>query len=199
MPESCTSCKFEVDPPPPVIPEADWTHVGCKVCHAEKKGEIQPEVLWLEIAPIEEYTQVSSDSELCLKCHLAGEVAGHVDVRVQGDHQGYECTECHQAHSLEATCSDAGCHRDMVSGVPGHDDDHVSVGCEACHDAGGLRVGPHPEMDIWTTFVALDPEESEWKPLVSHDIGLEVSCERCHYAGNPWGLASELEPAGEGD
>jgi hypothetical protein len=202
MPESCTSCKFEVDPPPPVIAEADWTHVECRVCHAEKKGEIQPEVLWLEIAPIEEYAQVSSHSQLCLNCHLAGEVAEHVDVQVQGDHQGYGCTECHQAHSLEASCGDAGCHRDVLepdSGIPGHDEDHALVGCEACHDAGGQRVGPHPEVDIWTTFVPSVLEEDEWRPFVSHDIQLEVSCERCHYEGNPWELASEPKPTTETD
>ena len=202
MPESCTSCKFEVDPPPPVLAEADWTHVECRVCHAEKKSEIQPEVLWLEIAPIEEYAQVSSHSELCLNCHLAGEVVGHVDVQVQGDHQGYGCTECHQAHSLEASCGDAGCHKDVLepdSGIPGHDDDHALVGCEACHDAGGQRVGAHPEVDIWTTFIPLVSEEDEWRPFVSHDIELEVSCERCHYEGNPWELPSEPEPTTETD
>jgi hypothetical protein len=166
--------------------------VECKVCHAEKKGEVQPEVLWLEIAAIEEYAEVSSYSELCSKCHLAGKVAGHVSVQVQGDHQGYECTECHQAHDTGITCSSAGCHQDVLgadAGIPGHDEDHASVGCEACHDAAGMRVGPHPETGEWTTFIPVEAGEVEWRSFVSHDTAIKVDCERCHYDDNPWDLS----------
>lgn len=201
MPESCTSCKFEVDPPPPVITEADWTHVECKVCHTEKRGEIQPEVLWLEIAPIEEYADVSSHSELCLKCHRVGEVTGHVGVQVQGDHQGYECTECHQAHNVEASCTATGCHPDALSqdtGIYGHDEAHALVGCEACHDAGDLRVGPDSETGEWTTFVPAEPGSGDWRPFVSHNTSLEVDCERCHYEDNPWDLTLDIETADDG-
>jgi hypothetical protein len=202
MPESCGSCKFEVDPPPPVIVEADWTHVECKVCHAEKKGKIQPQVLWLEIAAIEEYAEVSSHSELCLKCHLAGELAGHVSVQVQGDHYGYECTDCHQAHDTEISCSSAGCHQDVLgddAGISGHDEDHASVSCEACHDAAGLRVGPQLETGEWTTFLPVEAGEIEWKPFVSHNTAINVDCERCHHADNPWDLSviSSTEPESE--
>ena len=42
MPASCSTCKFEVDPPPPYIEETDWTAVECKVCHElNKKGEVE--------------------------------------------------------------------------------------------------------------------------------------------------------------
>ncbi len=200
MPESCSTCKFEVDPPPPTITETDWTHVECKVCHAEKKGEIQPEVLWLEIAPIEEYAEVSSHTELCQKCHLAGELAGHASVQVSGDHAGYECTECHQAHSAQASCSAQGCHDEVLDpalGIPGHDDQHANVRCVACHDAGDLQVGPDPETGEWTTFITGENEDVGPRPFVSHDTRLEVDCERCHYPGNPWELSTEVEGASD--
>lgn len=198
MPESCSTCKFEVEPPPPVIAESEWTHVECKVCHEEKKGEIQPQAQWLEIAAIEEYAEVSSHSELCQKCHIAGDLPGHTSVQPAGDHAGYECTECHQAHSTEASCSAAGCHEDVLDpalGIPGHDEQHANVRCEACHDAGDLPVGPHPDSGEWTTFIASDIDGDDLRPFVSHDTRVEAACERCHFPGNPWELSVEIEGA----
>lgn len=197
LPESCSSCKFEVDPPPPVIASTDWSNVECKVCHEERKGEIQAEVLWLEIAAIEEYAQISSHTELCQKCHLASEIPGHTSIQVQGDHAGYVCTECHDAHTTAASCTGQGCHEEVFASavdVPGHDQDHASLRCEACHDGAGLEVGLEEDSGEWVTYTGdiSGAGDGDFYPFVSHNIQLEVDCTRCHYADNPWGLSAEV-------
>lgn len=198
LPESCTSCKFEVAPPPPVIDRSAWTHVGCKVCHEEKMGEIQGEVLWLEIAAIEEYAEVSSTTALCEKCHLSGDILGHVSLRVEGDHAGFACVDCHDAHTTETSCAAEGCHADVAGPqveIAGHDYDHGAVRCEACHDAAGLEISPQEATGKWTTFMPARSNlgEGDWRPFMSHNTQRKVDCARCHYAGNPWGLSVNVE------
>ncbi len=199
MPESCYACKFEVDPPPPLINEADWEHVACKVCHQVKKDEVQPEIAWLEVPPIEEYSQVETPEQLCMKCHTQVDVPGHAGIEVGGAHAEMACTDCHDAHGTAANCADTGCHAEAAatgSGIPGHDEDHQMVSCSACHDAGNLEVGP----DASGTWVTFNPqpanEEAAQDGFTSHNTVKEAPCERCHFSGNPWelNLVEESEP-----
>ncbi len=192
MPASCSTCKFEVDPPPPYIEETDWTAVECKVCHElNKKGEVEDGYAWLEIAAIEEYAEVSSPEELCAKCHTNEALAGHLAVSVAGDHLGYACTACHDAHSAAASCGETGCHPAIDAGEPilGHDEDHVQVDCVACHDASSLTVGIDPETALWSTYLDGGLEQA----FYSHDTQLGVDCQRCHFEGNPWGIAASVK------
>ncbi len=198
MPESCYACKFEIDPPPPLINEAEWTHIECKVCHQVKKDRVEPEIKWLEIAQIEEYTAVESAQVLCLKCHAPADLPGHVNIAVGGAHVEMACSDCHEAHTLAASCAESGCHETMESAstsTPGHDADHAGVSCSACHDAAGLEVGPD-ETGTWVTF-APQAESTAATPrtFTSHDTALEAPCQRCHFADNPWGLSLVEEGA----
>jgi len=191
IPESCLTCKFEIDPPPPLIEESVWTHVECKVCHEMKKDEVEPGFAWLEIAPIEEYAEVASTTELCNKCHIVEGIPAHVTIALEGSHAGMLCTECHDAHDTQATCSTSGCHEDALSvesTTPGHDEDHKDVHCVACHATGELNVGP--VEGEWTTLMVGEPGgEEESIPFKSHYVVLEAPCERCHFDNNPWGLS----------
>lgn len=192
MPESCATCKFEVDPPPPFTSEADWIDIECKVCHKYKRNKIEPGFAWLEIAPIEEYAEVSSSTELCDKCHLAGDVEGHISVVAMGDHSGYLCTDCHDAHDTTATCSTSGCHEGTLEAdIAGHDENHAVVSCVACHDGGGMEIGILEDSGTWFTF-QLDTG-GNLIPAASHYIVLAATCERCHFAENPWGLSDSTE------
>ena len=75
MPASCTVCKFEIKPPPPLIEPANAHSVDCKVCHqVDRSGTVQADVSWLEVAAIEQYAKVSSTSQLCQNCHSGAEV-----------------------------------------------------------------------------------------------------------------------------
>jgi hypothetical protein len=190
IPESCYSCKFEVGDPPPYVSEEYWKHVDCIICHQVKKKEVQPEVAWLEFALIEEYSEVSSATDLCHKCHLTEDISGHFSVVVNGDHPDYTCIDCHNAHDLSASCSSTNCHEDVVqpiTPIPGHDEDHAQVSCSACHDADGLEIGYVEDLGLWTTLIATG-DGNETRPFNSHNIVLEAPCERCHFPGNPWGL-----------
>ncbi len=54
--EACLICKFEIDPPPPLVPPEEWTNIECNVCHlVSKKGEVDPEYAWLLFLQIQEY------------------------------------------------------------------------------------------------------------------------------------------------
>lgn len=207
IPESCQACKFELPIPPSFIQESDWQHVSCVMCHqADKKGVIQEEVSWLEIPVLEEYVTVETYSELCLKCHNTEGTAEHGQVIVGNGHSDMECTECHSPHNTTTTCMTDDCHSDTFSDADPilfHDDDHRDVSCAACHDQSGWEIGPDPETGIWTTFspwsheVKVAEEDSILQtgavPFSSHDLGLEVNCERCHFSGNTWGLTESVD------
>lgn len=192
MPESCFSCKFEVKDPPPLVLEQDWNDIACKVCHQEdKNGNVQPEYMWLEIAQIEEYAQVDTQTELCQKCHTKIDLTDHEVAQLDGAHVDYECTECHNPHDLSASCGTVDCHADVIdplTPIAGHDKQHQVVSCVACHDAGGMAVAPATDTGIWTTFTS----ETTATSLYSHNIGLEASCERCHFPDNPWSLTDSV-------
>lgn len=197
LPESCYACKFELEDAPPLISESEWVHIPCNVCHpVDRDDQIQPEIAWLEIAPLGEYAAVASPGELCLKCHAPAEVPGHGEVELGGAHAGYECTDCHSAHETTASCDAAGCHQDVVdpaTRIPGHDEDHRNVTCVACHDASGMEVGPDEEQGLWTTFAAEPADGGAGRiAFPSHNVALQAPCERCHFADNPWSLSPEV-------
>lgn len=194
LPESCFACKFELEPPPPTIAEGEWVHIPCKVCHkVDKKGNVEPEIAWLEIAPLDEYISVASPSELCLKCHAAADISGHATVDVGGAHPGYECNQCHSAHDTKASCDTPGCHVEPTDPIPGHDSDHQAVSCVACHDGSGMEVGPDEETSIWTTFITKPTEGgTERFAFTSHNVVLDAKCDRCHFVGNSWGLTESV-------
>ena len=189
IPESCQACKFELETPPSFIPESEWQHVSCVMCHqVDKKGVVQPAVEWLEIPVLEEYVSVETYSELCLKCHNTEDISEHGQVIVGSDHADMQCTGGHSPHNTTTTCMNGDCHSDVLSDsdqIPGHDDDHKDVSCAACHDNAGWDVGPPPETGIWTTFSPWSHEEmiveadsilqTGTVPFSSHDIGLEVN------------------------
>jgi hypothetical protein len=192
IPESCLTCKFTIDPPPPYIPEAEWQHVECIVCHRVDKEEVEAAYAWLAIAPIEEYEEVTSATELCLKCHAGDGVPEHFSVYPAGAHEGMECPECHDSHDGSAGCADAACHPETSNTtVDGHDEAHSLVACEACHDASEMPLNPREEDGIWSTW--LTSADSTVRPFSSHDIVLEAPCDRCHYADNPWDLTESVD------
>jgi hypothetical protein len=195
VPESCLVCKFELTDPPPLIPENDWVTIECNICHeVDKKGNVEPEYAWLEIAQIGEYAEVESATVLCQKCHTEVELPGHAIPLLGGAHADYECTDCHDAHDTIASCSAVGCHEDVIEPagpIPGHDADHKLVRCVACHDDGEMEVDLDEDLGIWTTFI-IDPfREGEKFPQISHNTVLQAPCERCHYPDNPWNLSTQ--------
>lgn len=198
LPESCYTCKFTLQDPPALIPESEWVSIPCKVCHKlDKKNNVQPEIAWLEIAPLDEYVAVASPTELCLKCHAPAQIPGHGVIDLGSAHSDYQCTGCHSPHSTAASCSNANCHSNVTEPtipVPGHDADHQTVACVACHDGSGMEVGIDEETGLWTTFFTSNSAEIDPQnfPFTSHYIVQQASCDRCHYVGNPWNLSDNV-------
>ena len=198
IPAGCLTCKFEVSEPPLLIPQEEWVDIGCIVCHkVDRNDEVLTGFAWLEIAQIGEYAELSTTTELCQKCHLAVvEIPGHHGVEIEGVHNEFVCTDCHNPHDATASCGATECHHGITmsgSEIPGHEEQHLAVSCVACHDAGGLTVGLSEDLGVWTTFIP----ESNGESLIeytSHNIQLSVQCERCHYTGNPWDLPQVDQP-----
>ncbi len=191
IPESCFSCKFELDDPPPYIAEQDWNDIPCQVCHeVNKKDEVQPEVAWLEIAAIGEYAEVSSSAELCQKCHSVSELYdSHNSITPGNLHQDQTCVTCHDAHNTAAACTD--CHDDLdftAGEITGHDQDHINIPCAVCHDGSGLTAELNEEAGEWLLIGEFEFGQQVVK--TSHNIVLEANCERCHYPDNPWSLST---------
>jgi len=198
LPESCTVCKFKVEEPPPLFRRDEWLAIDCKVCHRiDRNGAVHPEYTWLAVAAIDEYEKVDTTTELCQKCHTgADDLPSHTDIHVSGAHEGFLCTDCHDAHDTASSCSAAGCH-EAPENLAAHDEMHQNVSCVACHDASGMAVGPSEEFDgVWLTLVSATPDEAASTiPHTSHNIQREVNCARCHFADNPWNLSAEVESA----
>lgn len=197
LPESCFSCKFELEDPEPYIAEQEWQNIPCMVCHeVGRKDKVAPEYQWLEIAQLEEYASVSSTTELCQKCHLVEGFSDHGGIQHLGVHQDMTCTACHDAHSTQAACLDSGCHEGtMESDIPGHTDEHTNLTCAACHDASGMDLGFRENDGMFSTLATISTAEDESTFFFSsHNLQLESACDRCHFAGNPYGISENISP-----
>jgi hypothetical protein len=191
QPVKWTASQIDISPPTPLIDEVEWNNVSCNVCHPGEKDQIRGEFAWLENAPTDEYSEVDSSTVLCQKCHLAGEVEGHHSLDVEGSHSEFLCTDCHDAHSTAATCSSAGCHEPFTAeceSIETHDKPHAEVTCSACHDNGEPQIKWNEEFQAWDTFrLSSRGNPVEYEPYTSHNLTLEVDCDRCHAPGDhPW-------------
>ena len=209
-PPNCVSCKFAFEDEPrvaagnPLVPVEEWVDIRCDVCHQVSEGVADPLPLWWDQAA-GQYVPVASATEQCEKCHTDTETILHQRDMGSEAHKDFECTECHDAHSVAASCSNEVCHTavstdnlaedgDMATAAAEaatamHGAEHTAVDCVACHDTSGLEVGPLEENGRWTTWRTTElMERSSTKPYQSHATGLEVDCRRCHFEGNPWQL-----------
>ncbi len=217
-PPACFTCKWpheeemQVAEGNPFVPEEEWVGVPCETCHqVDEDGIADPEIAWLN--PISmEYVAVNTSTELCEKCHVTttgnafGSAVDHKITLGGSAHLNYGgflgeetpptyCADCHDPHSLEPKqCVD--CHEGVPTStthMKGYNTTMLDkLTCMACHDASGLDVGPPPddESGKWVTQLTSagrgGPPTTEF--VLSHSIVYEVSCDRCHYAENPWEL-----------
>jgi hypothetical protein len=198
LPESCFACKFELEDPPPYIPEDRWSSIPCTVCHpVDRDDNILPEIAWLEIPVLGEYAEVASPTELCLKCHAPLDLPQHGGIDLVNAHAAYQCTDCHSFHETTATCVSEACHSDVIAPetpIPGHDADHQAVSCVACHDGGDMEVGPDEAAGQWITFATTGSADTglDRFAFTSHNVVLVASCDRCHFVDNPWALTVDV-------
>jgi hypothetical protein len=192
-PPNCVSCKFEFEDEPrvaagnPPVPPGEWLDIRCDICHEMNEGLADPQPVWWDQAAAQ-YVPVTYSSASCEECHRDTEVLRHGRELGSDAHADFQCTDCHDAHSVAASCADSRCHSEWS--VEHHDEErHTAVSCIACHDASSLDVGPREAGGQWITWRTTElMGRSSTEPYQSHAVALAVDCARCHFAGNEWGL-----------
>jgi hypothetical protein len=190
--------------------------INCENCHVvDENGIANAEIAWLNVVT-NEYEEAKTSTDLCEKCHVtssgvgvtAGTGVTHQIVLGGSAHRNWAgawpqeyrpqyCADCHDPHSGAAQlCVD--CHDDvptLETHIKGNNEFMLDkVTCEACHDADGMDVGPHPDEEMEGVFVTLVTSisratgEPVSEYVYSHSIQWQVSCDRCHFEENPWGL-----------
>lgn len=193
-PPNCVSCKFPTDatvrlaPSNPLVALTAWKNIGCEVCHRVDNGVTSAQIAWFNKAT-GNYESVATATALCEKCHTDTDVLRHRRDLGKSAHAGFQCTQCHDAHTTRASCASPQCHTNL-SGIAGHDTAHANVNCVACHDASGLPVGPDNQTKTWVTWRTTEViGRKTTAPYISHNLQKAVDCVRCHFAGNPWDLS----------
>jgi hypothetical protein len=163
----------------------------CRLCHPQISAGSRPEVAWLVDVEQAQYAPVDAIDKPCKHCHVASGVNGHLFIHLDGVHADFLCTDCHDSHTTVASCSDAGCHqpfRAECEAIQTHDKPHAAASCSACHASGDVEIGWDEERQAWHSFYAMEVEGMiELEGQTSHDLELEVDCERCHTPGElPW-------------
>lgn len=202
----------------------------CGKCHSIDDNEaISGNLTWTD-EKTGQSEKINYPSQICTKCHKL-----HTPQEIQHDsiqlaHNIYECTDCHNPHSTQASCTESQCHSEigktinaMIDVPPNHvsmsdpnaamcggsschelakevantpiyhQPVHRDVPCYVCHDISGMQVSRN-EKSSWITIDQVDIETGENNDgFVSHTIGLNADCSRCHFEDNPWGL-SAFEP-----
>jgi hypothetical protein len=193
-----------------LVTEEQWVGIPCKQCHVVDENGTAGEVAWLVPPEGETYEEINTPNELCGKCHAspvgakvssAGLSASHEIILGGSAHMNYSgewpqaerpkyCTDCHDAHSGD-TKQCVVCHTDVAETHTRVSAMLETVTCMACHDASKAEVGYAEEGGLFTTILTSagrgggPPSVSE---IVSHSIVYMVSCNRCHFDGNTWGL-----------
>lgn len=89
------------------------------------------------------------------------------------------------------TCGASTCHAlvEEVAKAPiYHQPVHGGVPCYVCHDSSGLTVTQTDDQSWITIQESGQSTGSINIPVISHRIGFEVDCSKCHSSNNAWNL-----------
>lgn len=193
-PPNCVSCKFAFEAEPriaignPLVPEDEWKNIDCSVCHKVNEAQETVQLGWLNTNTGYHET-VTTTTELCEKCHLDNQTLGHK--RVLGDkaHASFQCTDCHDPHSLRANCQN--CHSIAMDAAPTealtHPPSRTNEDCILCHpNAWGEHDRTIQEAgndDCGSCHVELVDQTKKASMAQAHSLlHIGVSCVACHDA-----------------
>ena len=202
-PPNCVSCKFPNEPEPRIaqsnslVPEEEWQDIGCAVCHRMENGAADAEVVWLDVRT-NYYETVTSTTELCEKCHADTETLRHGRDVSGGAHADFACTDCHDAHTVAASCTTSGCHADFTDRYPEiiveHQDQVNDKECTDCHPSvADIHMNALEEMPVvcMDCHEYLMGEHAQVRYQAAHsNLHATVTCVACHD-----GAALEVGPA----
>jgi hypothetical protein len=76
-----------------------------------------------------------------------------------------------------------------------HSSIHAVVDCIACHDASGMKIIIPEGTTTWTTYRIVQSVRGPANEVyTSHNLQKIVSCQKCHFLGNPYGLLESVNP-----
>jgi predicted CXXCH cytochrome family protein len=120
--------------------------------------------------------QVTTNED-CEECHAGAWEEHNMQLKAAGND---DCMSCHGVLMGRTT---------LAPIQLAHSEYHAPLVCVACHDASGLEVGPIEGQAAWVTFRTIQtPGGTSTDPYQSHTLQKAVSCDRCHFADNPWDL-----------
>lgn len=198
--------------------------LSCESCHSLVDGVLQRELAWSD-PEIGQDETVPDANKLCIKCHPSQDAANAMANSQPLAHPDFGCVDCHNAHTLQASCTQSACHSDIrdtlttslekPNGHPEEGDpnnnylcggstchelvkkaqsapmyhryNHSQVPCTVCHDASGMMVDKKEDLG-WVTLPGSAQDSGTENALVSHIIGREVACKKCHSTGNRYNL-----------
>jgi hypothetical protein len=161
----------------------------CGKCHADQ----------VITAGTPETTQLAHVDFECTNCHNAHNLkAGCSESGCHADIQNIISAQVEKPSSHSGVgdvdsfmCGGSACHilaKQVANNPVYHRPIHRNVPCYVCHDISGLTVLMEGEQSWMTVFDNGQGDGAELLPRISHTIGLEVQCKKCHYANNPWTL-----------
>ena len=182
-PPKCVSCKFQNESEPriavgnPLVPELSWKGLECSVCHRIENGTLIAEPVWHDQVT-GYYESVENTTALCEKCHTDTQTLRHKRNLGDQTHVGFLCTDCHDPHSLTASCTQSGCHNNLVSSITSvMPFPHTTMGFSSCS-----QEFCHIGTNFSTKLASSQQNNIIWNHQDErHDT---VSCGACHDASN---------------
>lgn len=194
-PPNCVSCKFAFESEPRaainnvLVPESDWNNIGCEICHKTQGEIVENAYGWLNTATGYHET-VATSTQLCEKCHLDNETLRHKRDLGQGKMSNFECTKCHDAHSVKANCRN--CHSDvLMTEKPQanltHPPSRSNEDCLRCHpqswDDHDRTIKEAGNDDCSSCHKELLIIDEAYLMQIAHSVNhITVTCVACHDA-----------------
>lgn len=126
----------------------------------------------------------------CSTCHSDIEEIINAQIAKPGNHNP-------NGDITSYMCGGSSCHelnKEMTDTSVYHQPIHSTVPCVVCHDVSGLPVTRAVDQTWVTTGNITQTNASKIDAVVSHVIGNEVNCLKCHFSDNPWDL-TDLTPS----
>jgi hypothetical protein len=162
--------------------------VQCDSCHRVENGVVLEEIAWRNHLT-GQYEVVTGNDALCSQCH---------EVRAESNvHMTMTCTDCHDPHRVESSCTKSGCHSNIPTNffelpatpTGGHPTNRSAIcGGASCHvvatavasTTGSIHGAEHAQVncvachDDGQMQVAPSPDDGRWATWQEAEIAGQV-------------------------
>lgn len=85
---------------------------SCKQCHPTNDGVVTKELTWTD-EKTGQAEAISKPFQLCIKCHTSQMAPSIAESPATLAHDNFDCTNCHDPHTGQASCTQSTCHFDI--------------------------------------------------------------------------------------